>query len=170
MTVWSLAPIRRTLESCSDRLVKAAVAEGGVLHDVHVHRRRGDTGHRAHAAVLVARGEGDLARGSDAVGILEVLGQALEDQRAGDGTLHRAGHVLERRRRTGVQDRRPRHAGHDVDRLVEADEHRLRGDDALDGLGVGGLDLRGDLGALEHVEGSEHLGLAAPGRGPLEGA
>ena len=65
----------------------------GVVDDLPDRHRRGDhAGHRADGPVVVARLDGDLARGERPLGLRRRRGPALEEGRADQGAAHRPAH------------------------------------------------------------------------------
>ena len=113
----------------------------------------------------VGRLQGHLAAGHDLGRVVEVVGPALQHQRALHGQALGAAHLRPGDRRTGVQHAMALQAGHQVARPPGADEHRPGGLQARDHLGVGRLHA---VVPVERGEQGEVVGVPAGRRAPVD--
>ncbi len=136
------------------------VAESAVLADQHRHRARRNAGHRPHRPVAVVGMEADGARGGQRRGRGEIRRPALEDEGARHCAAHRAAHAPPLDGRTGVQDHALLQLGHRLAGRQHANQHRIRGQHALQAFRVGPRDAR----LVAAQPGDELPGARAAGR------
>ncbi len=138
-------PVGAEAQHAADALVQdavAAITAGAVLDHEHRHARRRDAAHRADRARVVAWAKRDLAGRRLALGFGGLFRPAFVDRRAGDGTAHRAGHLVPDQRRTGMEQ--------DL-RVLDEHRHRPGGGHDVDqpGLGVDQLARHGRVRLAE---------------------
>ena len=122
-------------------IAEGQVAVGLVLDDVDFHIGRGQARHRAHRLVLVAGLQLDFARLDQGLGLCFVFGPAFEDERAGDGALHRTGRPIPLDGRACVQQQVLVHTRDDVDGLAHTHQHRAGFHHTIDSFGIGFVDV-----------------------------
>ena len=137
-----------------------AVAEGSILDHHHRHGTCDQPGHRTDGAEVVIGPERQGSRSGKGGGLFEVRCPTLEDGGAGDGAAQWAAHPVPANGRPGMQHHAVLEAPDRLARRAHVDQHRLRTEDALQGLGVRPLD------EIEGVQRRQQAAqtLVAPGR------
>ena len=154
-------------------LVQRRVGPGprsGILDDDDRHRGADDAGHRADRPVIVAGREHDAARFDERGRLLRRPGPPFEQDRTDDGSLDRAAHALPLDRWAGMEDVPPLEPQCNA-RWLDVHEHRLSGEEAIDGGGVGRRDPPPDRivrVVLQPSEEEPHVAIALGRRAPVE--